>query len=66
MWEDWINIDSEETTKMFHNLNENDLVTGIQEVVKQDTTNTSDPEEMIPVHVFHYEGESASTNESIK
>ena len=38
----WKNTDPEETMKIFRHLNENDLVSGIEEFVKQDTTPTSD------------------------
>ena len=54
--EEWKNTDPEKTMKMFLDLNENYLVTCIQEVGEQVTTPTSDIEDPLPVHVIPDEG----------
>ena len=65
-WAECKNKDPAETMKMFRNLNENDLVSSIEEVVQEYNTPTSDPEDPLHMHVIHDEGESARTNENIK
>ena len=52
--------------KMFCNLNENDLVTGIEEVVQQGINHTKNSEDPLPVHIITDEGESVMRNEGIK
>ena len=49
-------IDLSETMKMFYNLNEKDLVPGIEEVVQEKKTPTLYPEDQLPVHVIHDDG----------
>ena len=51
-WLDWKTTDPTENMKMFCNINKQDLVPGLQEVIEKQPTPTSDPEDLISVHVI--------------
>ena len=55
-WEYWKVTNPEETMKIFRTMNEQDLVSGIEEVIEQYKTPTSEPEDPLPVHVIIYKG----------
>ena len=55
-WEERKKTDQEETMKMYQNLNEKELVPGIEELVKQGTTLKSYPEDPLPLNVLPDEG----------
>ena len=50
---------------MLHDLNENDLVQGIEEAIQEDKTPESNPYDPITVHIIPDEGEIARNNENI-
>ena len=52
--------------KMFRDLNKEDLVPGIQEVLQEEETSTSDPEYTLPVNAIPDEGEIVIKKENIK
>ena len=52
--------------KIFCDLNEKDLLPGIEEAVEKYKTTASDPEVPLPVHLIPDEGEISGSNESIK
>ena len=58
-------MDPVETKKMFSDLNEKDLIPGIEDVVQEYNTPTSDPEDTLPVHLISNEGENARINKNM-
>ena len=65
-WLECKTTDPAETMKILHNFNEKDLVPVIEELVQENKTHQSYPEDPLPVHVISDKGESAKTNENIK
>ena len=61
-WAEWKTKNPEETIKMFHNSNEDDIVP----VIEEEKTTKPEPEDKLPVHVISDERESVRTNEIIK
>ena len=53
---EWKKTNPDKTMTMILYLNENCLVSGINEVVEQINAPTSDPEDPLPVHVIPDEG----------
>ena len=64
-WSEW-KIPIQRNHKDFCDLNEKELVSGIEEGVEQDTTPKSDPEYPLPVDVIPNEEESTRTNKDTK